>query len=39
MNNRDVYVVAAVRTAIGGFGGSLKDHPLLIWQAKLLQKP
>lgn len=27
MNNRDVYVVTAVRTAIGGFGGSLKDHP------------
>ncbi|MFN3880222.1 MAG: acetyl-CoA C-acyltransferase family protein [Nitrincola lacisaponensis] len=27
MKTRDVYVVAAVRTAIGGFGGSLKDHP------------
>lgn len=28
MKNNDVYVVAAVRTAIGTFGGSLKDVPL-----------
>lgn len=26
MNTRDVYIVTGVRTAIGGFGGSLKDH-------------
>jgi acetyl-CoA C-acetyltransferase len=26
--HREVYAVAAVRTAIGGFGGSLKDVPL-----------
>ncbi|WP_151670555.1 acetyl-CoA C-acyltransferase family protein [Nitrincola schmidtii] len=26
MNTRDVYFVAGVRTAIGGFGGSLKDQ-------------
>jgi acetyl-CoA C-acetyltransferase len=25
---REVYAVAAVRTAIGSFGGSLKDVPL-----------
>jgi acetyl-CoA C-acetyltransferase len=28
MKVNDVYVVAAVRTAIGTFGGSLKDTPL-----------
>ncbi len=28
MQERDVYVVGAVRTAIGSFGGSLKDTPL-----------
>ncbi|MBK5001141.1 acetyl-CoA C-acyltransferase family protein [Pseudomonas sp. S31] len=28
MNNPEIYVVSAVRTAIGGFGGSLKDLPL-----------
>ncbi len=28
MGSRDVYVVSAVRTAIGTFGGSLKDVPL-----------
>ena len=27
MSNRDVVVVAGVRTAIGGYGGSLKDMP------------
>jgi acetyl-CoA C-acetyltransferase len=27
MSNRDVVVVAGVRTAIGGYGGSLKDLP------------
>ena len=27
MKDRDIYVVAAVRTAIGSFGGSLKDVP------------
>ena len=25
--NREVVVVSAVRTAVGTFGGSLKDHP------------
>ena len=28
MNNNDIYVVSAVRSAIGTFGGSLKDLPL-----------
>lgn len=28
MNSAEIYVVSAVRTAIGGFGGSLKDLPL-----------
>lgn len=28
MNSRDIYVVAASRTAIGTFGGSLKDEPV-----------
>ena len=28
MSNRTVYVVAAARTAIGTFGGTLKDTPL-----------
>jgi acetyl-CoA C-acetyltransferase len=28
MDSREVFVVAAIRTAIGGFGGSLKDVPL-----------
>ena len=28
MRSDDIYVVAAVRTAIGSFGGSLKDIPL-----------
>ena len=27
MNNRTVYIISAVRTAIGSFGGSLKDLP------------
>ncbi|MCC4113949.1 acetyl-CoA C-acyltransferase family protein [Aromatoleum toluclasticum] len=27
MNNREIYVVDAVRTAIGSFGGALKDVP------------
>ena len=27
MSERDVFVVSAVRTAIGTFGGSLKDVP------------
>lgn len=26
MNTREVYIVSGVRTAIGAFGGSLKDH-------------
>lgn len=28
MSNAEIYVVSAVRSAIGGFGGSLKDLPL-----------
>ena len=28
MSSPEIYVVSAVRTAIGGFGGSLKDLPL-----------
>lgn len=28
MSSAEIYVVSAVRTAIGGFGGSLKDLPL-----------
>jgi acetyl-CoA C-acetyltransferase len=28
MKNQDVFVVGAVRTAIGSFGGSLKEIPL-----------
>ncbi|NIF27049.1 acetyl-CoA C-acyltransferase family protein [Pantoea sp. Tr-811] len=28
MSNAEIYVVSAVRTAIGGFGGALKDLPL-----------
>ena len=28
MNNHEIYVVSAVRSAIGTFGGSLKDLPL-----------
>ncbi|MBF8747350.1 acetyl-CoA C-acyltransferase [Pseudomonas putida] len=28
MNNSEIYVVSAVRTAIGSFGGALKDLPL-----------
>lgn len=28
MNQKDIYVVSAVRTAIGTFGGALKDVPL-----------
>lgn len=28
MNNPEIYVVSAVRTAIGSFGGALKDLPL-----------
>ncbi|MGB5827339.1 MAG: acetyl-CoA C-acyltransferase, partial [Pseudomonas mandelii] len=28
MNTPDVFVVSAARTAIGSFGGSLKDVPL-----------
>ena len=28
MNTREIYVVAAARTAIGTFGGALKDVPL-----------
>lgn len=28
MSTTEIYVVSAVRTAIGGFGGSLKDLPL-----------
>jgi acetyl-CoA acetyltransferase len=28
MSEREVFVVGATRTAIGGFGGSLKDVPL-----------
>ncbi|MDD0974129.1 acetyl-CoA C-acyltransferase family protein [Pseudomonas fontis] len=28
MNNNDIYVVSAVRSAIGTFGGALKDLPL-----------
>jgi len=28
MLNNEIFIVAAVRTAIGGFGGSLKDVPL-----------
>ena len=28
MLSREVFVVSAARTAIGGFGGSLKDVPL-----------
>jgi acetyl-CoA C-acetyltransferase len=27
MSNREVVVVSGVRTAIGGYGGSLKDMP------------
>lgn len=27
MNKREVYIISAVRTAIGSFGGSLKDFP------------
>ncbi|MEO5997445.1 MAG: acetyl-CoA C-acyltransferase [Chitinophagaceae bacterium] len=27
MKNREVYIISAVRTPIGGFGGSLKDVP------------
>jgi len=27
MNNKEVYIVSAVRTPIGSFGGSLKDIP------------
>ena len=29
--NREVVVVSAVRTAIGTFGGSLKDIPPTTW--------
>lgn len=29
MSNPEVYIVSAVRTAIGSFGGTLKDTPLL----------
>ena len=28
MSSAEIYVVSAVRSAIGGFGGSLKDLPL-----------
>ena len=28
---RDVYVISSCRTAVGKFGGSLKDVPLLSW--------
>jgi len=28
MSTPDIFIVAAVRTAIGTFGGSLKDVPL-----------
>ena len=28
MSSPEIYVVSAVRSAIGGFGGSLKDLPL-----------
>ncbi len=30
MPNPEVYIVSAVRTAIGSFGGSLKDTPLSV---------
>ncbi len=28
MSSRDVFVISAARTAIGTFGGTLKDAPL-----------